>query len=65
MAVTIAIATMRNACAPGVKLVYDESKIDSVPAGASLAGVARILNFRFEKDDEPKSNGGTTAMSGF
>lgn len=65
VAVTIAIATMRNACAPGVKLVYDESKIDSVPAGASLAGVARILNFRFEKDDEPKSNGGTTAMSGF
>ena len=65
VAVTIAIATMRNACAPGVKLVYDESKIDSVPAGASLAGVARILNFRFEKDDQPKSSSDTTAMSGF
>ena len=65
VAVTTAIATMRNACAPGVKLVYDESKIDSVPAGAGLEEVAQILNFRFEKDDEPKSNGGTTAMSGF
>lgn len=64
-AVTTAIATMRNACAPGVKLVYDESKIDSVPAGAGLKEVAQILNFRIEKDDEPKSNGGTTAMSGF
>ena len=63
VAVTTAIATMRNACAPGVKLVYDESKIDSVPAGAGLEEVAQILNFRFEKDDEPKSNSGTTAMS--
>lgn len=65
VAVTTAIATMRNACAPGVKLVYDESKIDSVPADAGLEEVAQILNFRFEKDDEPKSNSGTTAMSGF
>lgn len=64
-AVTTAIATMKSSCAPGVKLVYDESKVDSVPAGADLAEVARILNFRFEKDDEPKSNGDLTAMSGF
>lgn len=64
-AVTTAIATMRNACAPGVKLVYDESKVDSVPADAGLEEVARILNFRIEKDDEPKSNGDLTAMSGF
>lgn len=64
-AVKTAIATMRNACAPGVKLVYDESKVDSVPADAGLEEVAQILNFRFEKDDEPKSNSGTTAMSGF
>lgn len=63
--VTTAVATMRNACAPGVKLVYDESKVDSVPADAGLEEVAQILNFRFEKDDEPKSNGDLTAMSGF
>lgn len=61
-AVTTAITMMKSACAPGVKLVYDESKVDSVPAGASLEEVAQILNFKFVKDDEPKSNDESMTM---
>lgn len=61
-AVTTAVAMMQSSCAPGVKLVYDESKVDSVPAGASLEEVAQILNFKFVKDDEPKSNDESMTM---
>lgn len=61
-AVTAAVAMMQSSCAPGVKLVYDEAKVDSVPAGASLEEVAQILNFKFVKDDEPKSNDGSMTM---